>query len=393
MARLYVFAPLGEAHRLAGRIDWNEGVGEFTYAPSWLADAASYSLDPRNLPLSTGAFITTLNEGVHGVLADAGPDAWGRKLLELHRGRVPETPLELLRVANGAGTGGLLFSQHRDRPDPTRALATMSSLPELEDAARQISDGNVVSPVDVELIFASGSPLGGARPKANVLHEGVQWIAKFSRSDDVVDVPRVEWACLATARAAGVEVPDHALVAVNGRSVLLVKRFDRPVGRGVHYLSFHALLSMERLTRADITAPTGVCTYGGLAAMCRQIGVADVGSILFRRMIVNLAIGNTDDHLRNHGLLCLDGHWRMAPAFDLTATGGELQAIGVGTGGRAATLDNALSDLSRFDLGKQDAWAIQAEVRDAMIGMRERLIEAELPAGQLSLVLARMRQV
>lgn len=351
----------------------------------------AYALDPRNLPLKDGPFTTTVNQGVHGVLADAGPDAWGRRLLELHRGHVPGTPLELLRVAHGAGTGALLFSQHRDRPDPARALAPLRSLAGLERAARDIAAGMPVSDEIFERIFASGTPLGGVRPKASIELEGAPWIAKFARADDAVDMPRMEWACLSLARMSGLEFPDHRLVEVNGRAVLLVKRFDRAGTGPIHYLSLHVLLSGDRLGPADVTAPEGICTYGGMAALCRQIGVVEAGREMFRRLAVNLAIGNTDDHLRNHGLLHDEAGWRFAPAFDLTALGNNAQAIGVGTRGRLASRENAVSDRPRFGLPLDDAQAIFNQV-DAAMGNAEPLLhEARLPPAQIGQVMNRMR--
>ena len=390
ISRLYVFAPIAGEHCLAGRIDWQEGVGDFRYAPDWLADPAAYALDPRNLPLGDGPFSTTVNGGIHGVLADAGPDAWGKRLLELHRGRVPDTPLEVLRVTNGAGTGALLFSQSRERPAPVR-LAPATTLAELEDAARHVDAGEPVSEHVFELIFASGSPLGGARPKANITLDGDAWIAKFAKADDTVDMPRVEWACLTLARRAGLDVPDHRLVNVNGRAVLLVRRFDRGNPTPLHYLSLHALLSAVRMSLGDVIAPEGLCTYGGMASLCRQIGVPDAGTVMFHRLAMNLAIGNTDDHLRNQGLLHdIDG-WRFAPAFDLTATGGAHQAIGVGTAGREATRENALSDLPRFGLSLDQARALLHQVDAAMASAQGVLRDAGLPPLQVEQVLNRMR--
>ena len=390
-SRLYVFAPLAGTHQLAGRIEWADDIGDFRYAPDWLSKSASYALDPRNLPLKDGPFPTRVNKGVHGVLADAGPDAWGKRLLEMGRGSVPDTPLDILRVTNGAGTGALRFSQSRDRLAPDRQLAPVSSLDELEAAARSIDAGNPVSQRIFDLVFASGSSLGGARPKANIAHAGSTWIAKFARADDTVDVPRMEWACLALARQAGIDVPDHELVDVNGRAVLLVRRFDRIDDAPLHYLSLHALLSAASLAPRDFTAPDGICTYGGLSALCRQIGVADAGKTLFQRMAMNIALGNTDDHLRNHGLLRDDQGWRLAPAFDLTALGGTQQAIGVGTDERLATRINAMSDLPRFGLGREEAQSMVERIDQTMREAPDVLHRSGLPPLQVEQVLNRMQ--
>ena len=391
-SRLYVFAPQADGtHVLAGRMDWADGAGEFRYAPDWLAAQDSYALDPRNLPLQEGPLLATVNGGVHGVFADAGPDAWGSKLLELQRGHVPTSPLDVLRVTNGCGTGALLFSQSRERPAPTRQLLPMTTLPEIEAAARSVASGETVADPVFHLLLEGGSSLGGARPKANVQWNDAAWIAKFSKPDDALDLPRLEWACLRLARDAGITVPDHQLQEVNGRAVLLVRRFDREGARALHYLSLHALLSMGRMSAADFVAPQGLCTYGGLSSLCRHIGVEGAGRTLLQRLVFNLAIGNTDDHLRNHGLLFDGGSWRFAPAFDLVALGGPVHAIGLGEAGRQATLENALSDLPRFGVSMPDAQEMVAQVAQSMADAPARLREAGLSDAHVEMAMRRMK--
>lgn len=413
-SELYVFAPalqdgrLQGDHELCGRVRWNNGIGQFTYATGWRR-GAGFSLDPLNLPLRDGEQTTAVNNGVPGVLADAGPDSWGRRLLELERGP-PRTPLDLLRLSNGSGTGSLLFSQSRTRPAPPRALLPITELAELEQAARHVILGEPVAPDVMQHILDAGSTLGGARPKANVLEtasplrrpdvrekakvraEGREWIAKFQKPDDDIDIPRLECACLSLARRAGLEVPDHRVLDINGRSLLLVARFDRPAEEHVHYLSLHALLSAARMGPNDVQAPLGRVTYGNLAALCRQIGVSDAGPVLYRRMLVNVMIGNSDDHLRNHGLL-FDGSWNHAPSFDIVAMGGDLQAIGIGTEGRLATLQNARSDRKRFGLDDEAAARIEDDVVAALQHARAELEAVGLRSADIGRALQRMRLV
>lgn len=351
--RLYVFAPTPDGPQLAGRFEWHNGVGVFEYAPSWLENTTHrYALDPLNLPLTAGPKATRVNNGVHGVLADAGPDSWGRHLMEM-AGRSAHNPIEMLRLSNGSGTGGLMFSQARSQPNPVRSVLPYTQLERLEHTMEELDLGHQVTNEELKQLFEAGSySLGGARPKALVAHQDHTWIAKFERNQDHLSMPQVEYACLQLAQACGLPVPEHQLLKVGRRSVLLVKRFDRANGERLHYLSLHALLSLEKMAATDVVAPTGRVTYGNCAALTRKIGVENTGPAFFDRMVFNVLIGNTDDHLRNQGLL-FNHHtrqWDLAPCFDLTAVGGTLHAIGLGVSGRERSWENALSDAPRFNL-------------------------------------------
>jgi len=388
---LYVFAPLKGEYALAGRLRWAEGRGRFEYSRDWLAHPDAWPLDPRNLELRDGPFDTAFNGGVHGVFADAGPDAWGRLLIEHERGSAATAnPLEVLRLANGSGTGALLFSQSRTRPAPPRAITATTTLAELEAASRAIAAGKRVSQDALQLVFEHGSSLGGARPKALVIDKGEEWIAKFSRPDDFVDIPRLEWACLHLARECGIDVPEHRLAEANGRAVLLVQRFDRSAGERLHYLSLHALLALERMSPADVVAPTGLVSYFGAASLYRRIGVPDAGRRMFERMLFNVLIGNTDDHARNHGLLFRDGNWDLSPAFDLVAEGKRVHAIGLGSRGREATLENALGALPSYGLDEGMARQSLERMQEALRHAPRLLAESGLGEGDIDLALGRM---
>ena len=392
VSKLNVFAPTSSGHHLAGRINWENRKGSFCYAKEWLELEDGYALDPRNLPLESTPFVTTVNGGIHGVFADAGPDAWGKRLFEMEFGRKPASGLELLRESNGGGSGSLLFSESCELPVKIDATAPISQLPELEHAAYQIGSGLLVDRDHLGRLFVAAKSIGGAKPKANILVDGEIWIAKFCSPSDAIELPRLEWACLALARSAGIDVPDHELIEANGRATLLVRRFDRADIRPLHYLSLHALLSLERLSSIDLIAPNGLCTYGGLAEICRQCGVIDAGIRLFQKMAFNVLIGNTDDHLRNHGLLRRPGGWQLSPAFDLTAIGGPNQAIGVGINGRDSTHDNALSDLYRFGLSLKEAESIFESCMLALADAPAYLDRAGLDPKLIEQVLDRMNR-
>jgi serine/threonine-protein kinase HipA len=387
---LYVYVPWAGDHALAGKLTLRDEAGDFTYAPSWI-DAEGYALDPLNLPVVPGPQIGRGRDGVHGVFLDAGPDSWGKRLIERERGaRVLDNPLELLRLSNGGGTGGLLFSQSLSRPAPGRSAIAMTHLAELEDAARAIAAGDKVSHAALQLVFAHGSALGGARPKATVESGGREWIAKFSQPDDPVDMPRLEWACLRLARRCGIPVPDHELVDLNGRAALLVVRFDRTPAGPLHYVSLNSLFAMERVTPADVKAPTGTYTYFGGAALYRRAGVPKAGERMFERMLFNVSIGNTDDHARNHGLVHCDGAWDMTPAFDLVAYGASKHSLGIGTAGRDASIENAMSAPESYGIKGEAALAVLDRIDAELSNAPEVFAQAGLRGGDLDVAMGRL---
>lgn len=201
------------------------------------------------------------------------------------------------------------------------------TLEQLEEASRAMAEGGFPPPPLYEILCVQSGALGGARPKAAMTLEGHEVIAKLQQPQyDTVDVPKVEAACLALARRAGIDAIHATLATVHGRSVLLVDRFDRQDGESVHYLSARSLLNVYRATEQDTVAPAGRATYAAMAAAARRIGVDGAGPELFRRLAFYYAIGTTDDHLQNHGFL-FDGTWRLAPVFDLVAQGRESLAI------------------------------------------------------------------
>lgn len=390
VSKLNVFAPTSSGHHLAGRISWENRKGSFCYAKEWLEREDGYALDPRNLPLESTPFVTTVNGGIHGVFSDAGPDAWGKRLFELEFGRKPVSGLELLLESNGGGSGSLLFSEASEPSVEMAGYAPISELANLELAAFMIGAKLPVERDLQERLFIAARSIGGARPKANIFMDGATWIAKFSSPNDLIDMPRQELACLELARHAGIDVPDHKIVEVNGRSALLVRRFDTADTGPVHYLSLNALLSLERISSSDLVAPDGLCTYGGLAELCKLLGAQKAGRTLFQRMAFNILIGNTDDHLRNHGLLLGPDGWHLSAAFDLTSVGGDNQAIGVGNDGRSSTIDNAFSDFARFGLLLEEAHSIFESTALALQDASDFLSRAGLPPSHIEGSLALM---
>ena len=203
--------------------------------------------------------------------------------------------------------------------------------------------------------------MGGARPKAVVEDDGALWLAKFSRSDDRWNQPRVEAGMLALAAECGVNAAQGRLRSVGDKDVLLVRRFDRE--RAEHGYRRARMVSALTLLRADesVTARSQ-WAYPLLADEVRRASAAPRNDLreLFTRMCFNAATSNLDDHPRNHAMVAWGRHWRLSPAYDLVPSPVLAQerrdlAMICGEFGRFANRDNLVTASGRFLLSAADA--------------------------------------
>lgn len=298
-----------------GRFD-----SEFEYAAEWLADPRSFALDPESLPIGRRHGPARFrSEGLFpplGVFEDALPDDWGRKLLVLDR-RLPrgqQGAPYLLREIGADGLGALAFAT-AGVPVSRRSPAAALHLGMLVDAAARLEAGEPVEASALHRLLEAGSSPGGARPKALVDTDDGQWIAKFPSRfrDGRFDVVGLEATALSLARAARLEVPEARVVDLPaGRRALLVRRFDVTPRAGRRHMVSLKTLCKER-------PGVYVLSYDELATAVRKHSAAPAADVdaLFRHAVFNVAIGNTDDHLKNFWMLRDERGWRLAPAFDL----------------------------------------------------------------------------
>ena len=345
----------------------------FEYDPSWLSRRDAFGLDPV-LPPTRGSFHT--DRPLFNAFTDPAPDRWGETLLrrnERRRARVEDRPPRTLRaidfltlVDDEARLGALRFQDPRsggfltstDKPVPP-----VVDLPRLLAAASRIMDDEETDE-DLQLLLAPGTSLGGARPKASVRGEdGHLLIAKFPRRDDDWPVIRWEAAVMALAEAAGVEVSPWRLQLVLKRPVLMARRFDRRQGRRVPFLS--------ALTALD-ASDHEMRSYLEIAEFLRREGAKVNEDLrqLWRRIVFNMLISNTDDHLRNHGFLRGHNGWRLAPAYDLnpvpTDVKPRVHALAIDEFDGTASLDTAFRIVPMFGMTGRDARAVAAEVGTAV---------------------------
>lgn len=354
--------------------------GEFAYGSQYLRRADAEPLNPVHLPLQDAVFKLPerrLRDGGAMPLTfrDALPDSWGRKVLEAKHGR-SLSDVEALLLTNADRVGAMVFSAslpiQSAQPEPM-----VFKLEDLAHAARQLEMGLVPDPALLPLL--QGGSLGGARPKATFIHDKRRHIAKFPARGDDHDVAVLEAATLGLAMACGIKVPPFFLHEVPTGNALLLQRFDRD-GSIEHELRFHYLSASALLNVAYEDNAGG--SYVELAQALRRISAQPDTDLheLYRRMVFNLVVGNSDDHVKNHGVLLLaNGRYRLAPAFDLVMqlngnTGYQLLAL---LPGRAeSSLNLARQAAPQFGLSVAEAEAIINHVSETVEGQSHVMLKA-----------------
>lgn len=304
----------------------------FEYDHAWLEDPDRFSLEPA-LALTRGAFAPPAGTATFGSIGDSAPDTWGRRLMQRaerrtaeREGRTVRTLAEsdyLLGVADETRLGALRF---RRVGEETFQAPTRSGVPALVDLGRllQITERiqrDEETDEDLRLIFAPGSSLGGARPKASVIDQhGHLSIAKFPKETDDYSVETWEEVALRLAGQAGIATPVHRLIDVAGKKVLLSRRFDRKGTIRRPFLSAMAMMGARDGERGSYPEMVDALAEHGAQ------GKADAHA-LYRRVVFNVMISNVDDHLRNHGFLWLGrAGWTLSPAYDLNPVPTDIKA-------------------------------------------------------------------
>ncbi|MDP2340166.1 MAG: HipA domain-containing protein [Deltaproteobacteria bacterium] len=379
---VYLTLPGATSPVTAGRFSWSKDrrgqpLGRFVYGKSYLSRADAVPIDPVQLRLSDRTSETIALNGVFGALRDAGPDHWGRLVIERHAGRSDLGELDWLLLSPNDRAGALDFGRHQTPPSPVRAFNRTLDLDTLQRLADAIVDDEPVRDDDAAQtasLLLVGTSMGGARPKAVVEDDDGLWLAKFNRRDDRWNSARVEHAMLLLGREAGVATADSRVVTVGGRDVLLVRRFDRE--RGPQGYRRARMISGLTLLQAEESAQDRQrWSYPLLVEELRRAGErpGDDAPELFRRVTFNALISNSDDHPRNHAVIAWGAGWRLSPAYDLVPTVPPSierrdLALTVGDDGRFANADNIASQARRFLLSPDEAAvvidAMEACVRD-----------------------------
>lgn len=383
------------AQEARGHLAWS-----FAYNNEWLETQSQILLDP-DLQWYEGSQYSPDEKPNFGLFLDSMPDTWGRTLMQKRevllkpeaekRRRLTDIDF-LLGVFDPARMGGLRFKIDEDGPflddDNEKSIPPITDIRELQFGADLVESDEDSAEVRrwLRILLAPGSSLGGARPKSSVLDEnGELWIAKFPSRQDTTDKGAWEYIAWQLAKSAGINVPEARVEHIAGKyHTFFSKRFDRNGDQRIHFAS---AMTMTGYTESEIRDHTP--SYLELAEFIQYNSASPDNDLheLWRRIIFNIAISNTDDHLRNHGFIVTDDGWRLSPAFDLNPS--------IDKSGLALNIDLELNmldfDLARevgeyFNLKEEDKDSIIDEVLSAVSEWRDLAKSLDIPSAQIRLM-------
>jgi serine/threonine-protein kinase HipA len=314
---VWVWLPGSDQPVVCGRVWRERGTHLFVYGRSYRDRANAVPL--YGMPIGAAPIAPPVGMTLHGALRDGLPDAWGQHVILARMtgrsGLAGDTgdldELTYMRESGSDRFGGIDFQQSSDHYVARQRTAVLD---DLASASAALEAGRPLLPA-LDAALNHGTTVGGARPKATLVDsDNVSWIAKFSSSGDRArPAVRYEALALELARRIGVSTVDAHLVTAAGRDTLLVRRFDRgPNGRRHLAVSGLTILQLDELMGRYATYPAM------LDKLRTGSGEPDkIGPELFARIATNIAIGNTDDHARNHAALWNGNTLTLTPAYDL----------------------------------------------------------------------------
>lgn len=372
---------------LSVQVPRGKEIFSFEYDATWLRRDDNRILDP-DLRFYKGPQYAGSGKPNFGLFLDSSPDRWGRVLMRRREailarkeGRAPRRLGEadyLLGVYDKNRMGALCFkvpgSEAYQSSDAAMATPPWSTLRDLEYASFLVEHEEDDEKLDpwLAMLIAPGSSLGGARPKASVVDEkGELWIAKFPGKDDERDWGAWEMLVADLARAAGIEMSECRLDSFSKRgSTFLTKRFDRIGGGRIHFAS-----AMTLLGRKDGDDAAAGASYLELAEFIMRSGSRPDADLreLWKRIVLSIAVSNTDDHLRNHGFLLDAKGWRLSPAYDINPSPDSAGlSLAIDEHDNSLDFGLALSVAPYFRLSKPEALSIMEAIRGVTATWRER---------------------
>ena len=354
----------------------------FEYDREWLKKTSlKITLDPELMPYSGRQY--PFGKTIFGLFSDSSPDRWGRVLMNKRErilagkeGRKPAKLYDsdyLLGVYDETRLGGIRFKTEPNgaflSADKKTAAPPWASLRTLEEASRNFENEDIaLSEKWLNQLIRPGSSLGGARPKATVIDPKEQlWIAKFPSKNDENDSGAWEMVTHDLAEICGLHVPEAKLEKFSKLgSTYLVKRFDRILNKRVHFAS-----AMTLLGKTDGASVAEGTSYLDIAAFIKSYGAQPKRDLieLWKRIVFNMAVSNTDDHLRNHAFIFTENGWRLSPLYDVNPVpyGDEL-SLNVDEADNSINIDLAIETAVRFGLSRTDA---TNDAKDILVIVRE----------------------
>ncbi len=409
MKTLYVYADfdwLAEP-MLVGELGYESLRGSDSYAfkfdNNWLRQFGSLflSADINNYP---GQQYTQPGRDIFGCFSDALPDRWGRLLLNRREQilaaeeRRPIRRLSsfdyLIGIDDFSRMGGFRFKTIPDGDfincDSHLRIPPLADLRSLVAASMEIEKSEEQNRLPekkwIQQLVHPGSSLGGARPKAGVRGtDGCLYVAKFPSRNDDYDVSLWEHLSHLLAKKAGVNAAETSVISTGEKyHALLSKRFDRTAdGRRIHFASAMTLLGL--MDGSDAQTGNG---YLDIVDFILQ-NCCDVENNLrqlYRRVAFNIAIGNTDDHFRNHGFLLTPKGWTLSPAYDMNPTSNEYQSLLINSSTNKSDLNLLLGSSEEYMIGKDEASKIIQEVTNAIKGWRRMAVSLGIAKREMELL-------
>lgn len=351
---------------VAGRIEKSGQQLVFNYGQSYLRRQDAISLYEPELPLKAGKLPLPPRMNMPSCIRDASPDAWGRRVIinqitGRKRSEIDSTELDELSYLMKSGSdriGALDFQQ--SATDYTARNHQTAGLETLQQAAELVEQGKPL-PKELDQALTHGSSIGGARPKAGIETDGRKFIAKFSSSSDTYSVVKAEYIAMSLAKLSGINVAHVQLTRALGKDVLLVERFDRAFEND----SWTRRPVVSGLTILGLPEQEAhYASYEDLAESIRHRFTAPKATLheLYRRIVFNILVGNTDDHARNHAAFWDGAQLTLSPAYDVcpqNRTGGEAsQAMNIHGSNKLSQLGNCLAARHAFQLSSEAAKAI-----------------------------------
>lgn len=377
----------------------------FEYSDDWINSSEQILLDP-DLGWYKGQQYPGGKENF-GFFFDSMPDTWGRTLMKrrsaqkANEERKPAPNLYdidfLLGVFDECRMGALRFKLDIGGPfldnSQDTPIPPLSHIRELQHAAQILESDEENEEIRkwLSILIAPGSSLGGARPKANVRDEhGDLWIAKFPSKGDFVDKAAWELLTYKLALRVGIEMSESRIEKVSGKyHTFFTKRFDRMKKERIHFAS-----AMTMTGNSEETIKENPVSYLDIAEFIQYSGSQNKNDLnqLWKRIIFNIAVSNTDDHLRNHGFILNKNGWVLSPAFDVNpSTEKNGLALNIDTYNNALDFELAISVGEYFQLTYSGMKSMLNEVKKTVYGWKQIAREIGIPKSEQEIMASAFR--